>query len=87
MAKHGVDGRLWAGETAAANSGGQTGVTDTYIDGFWYMDQLGTLAALNVTVFQRQVFVSTHGYPMVLQQGGNNYLPLPDCKRALAARI
>jgi hypothetical protein len=26
-------GRLWAGETAAANSGGQTGITDTYIDG------------------------------------------------------
>ena len=53
--KHGVEGRLWAGETAAANDGGQSGVTDTFIDGFWYMDQLGTLAALNVSVFQRQV--------------------------------
>ena len=46
---HGVGGRLWAGETAAANSGGQEGITDTFIDGFWYLDQLGTLAALNVT--------------------------------------
>ena len=29
---HGVGGRLWAGETAAANSGGQEGITDTFID-------------------------------------------------------
>jgi hypothetical protein len=28
-------GRLWAGETASANDGGQTGITDTYVDGFW----------------------------------------------------
>ena len=26
---------LWAGETAAANNGGQSGITDTFIDGFW----------------------------------------------------
>ena len=31
---------VWAGETAAANNGGQSGVTDTYIDSFWYLDQL-----------------------------------------------
>ena len=31
---------VWAGETAAANNGGQSGVTDTYIDSFWYLNQL-----------------------------------------------
>ena len=79
--RQGVAGRLWAGETASANDGGQAGITDTYIDGFWYLDQLGTLAALNVSVFQRQVLVSAHGYPMVLDQGASKtpqYLPLPD---------
>jgi heparanase 1 len=57
--------QLWAGETASANDGGQSGVTDTYIDGFWYLDQLGSLAAANVSVFQRQVLLSSGGYPMV----------------------
>lgn len=60
-----AQGSLWAGETAAANEGGQTGITDTYIDGFWYLDQLGQLAALNVTVFLRQQLLSSGGYPMV----------------------
>jgi hypothetical protein len=73
-------GRLWAGETAAANSGGQSGITDTFIDGFWYLDQLGTLAQNNITVFQRQVFVSTGGYPMIESQEPPlpPLLPLPD---------
>lgn len=74
----GVQGRLWAGETASANNGGQGGITDTYIDGFWYLDQLGTLAALNVTVFQRQVLTSKSGYPMVLGKSDGSLLPLPD---------
>ena len=56
---------LWAGETAAANQGGQSGITDTYIDGFWYLDQLGQMAALNVTVFLRQQMLASSGYPLV----------------------
>ena len=57
-------GTLWAGETAAANDGGQTGITDTFIDGFWYLDQLGQLAALDVQVFCRQTMVNSGGYPL-----------------------
>jgi len=81
---------LWAGETAAANNGGQSGVTDTFIDGFWYLDQLGSLAQRNVSVFQRQVFLSTKGYPLVeyslssTEPDGNLTLqPLPDYWLAL----
>ena len=36
---------LWAGETAAANDGGQSGLTDTFVDSFWYLDQMGLHAA------------------------------------------
>ena len=68
---------LWAGETAAANDGGQSGITDTFIDGFWYLDQLGGLAANNVSVFQRQVLYSSGGYPMVEGAPGA-MAPLPD---------
>eukprot|EP01065_Artemidia_motanka_P016798 TRINITY_DN203_c0_g1_i1.p1 TRINITY_DN203_c0_g1~~TRINITY_DN203_c0_g1_i1.p1 ORF type:complete len:458 (+),score=148.10 TRINITY_DN203_c0_g1_i1:107-1375(+) len=36
---HAPGAETWVGETAAANNGGQSGITDTYIDGFWYLDQ------------------------------------------------
>jgi heparanase 1 len=56
---------LWAGETAAANNGGQSGLTDTFVDSFWYLDQLGQLAALNVSAFLRQTLLASGGYPLV----------------------
>ena len=70
-------GTLWAGETAAANQGGQSGITDTYIDGFWYLDQLGQLAALNVSVFLRQTMISSGGYPLIESGAGAGGIPLP----------
>jgi len=89
-------GTLWGGETAAANDGGQSGVTDTFIDGFWYLDQLGQFAALNVSVFLRQVFVAGGGYPLVEvneSDASAPLLPLPDYyvallhKRLLGTRV
>ena len=68
---------VWAGETAAANNGGCAGVTDTFMDGFWYIDQLGALAAQGVSVFQRQVLLSTKGYPLIEGKPGS-LIPLPD---------
>ncbi|KAL1525315.1 hypothetical protein AB1Y20_020176 [Prymnesium parvum] len=56
---------LWVGESAAANNGGQSGITDTFVDVFWYLDQLGSLAALNVSVFLRQTLLSRGGYPLI----------------------
>lgn len=72
-------GALWAGETASANNGGQSGITDTFIDGFWYIDQLGSLPTVNVSVFQRQVFAGS-GYPLVSISKGPapSYMVLPD---------
>lgn len=57
--------KLWGGETAAANNGGQSGITDTYIDGFWYLDQLGSFAVNGVNVFCRQTLESSGGYPLL----------------------
>lgn len=42
-----------------------------------YLDQLGALAAHNVSVFQRQVLVHTKGYPLIRSVAGS-LLPLPD---------
>ena len=54
-----------AGETAAANNGGQSGITDTYIDGFWLLFQLGEFAKLGIKQHFRQVFLASGGYPLV----------------------
>lgn len=34
------DAEIWGGETAAANQGGREGVTDTFVDSFWFLDQV-----------------------------------------------
>lgn len=68
---------LWAGETSSVTMG-RDNVTDTYINGFWYLDQLGAHAQLGVQVFQRQVLVANHGYPMIVVQGDGKLAPLPD---------
>eukprot|EP00966_Prymnesium_polylepis_P182214 4221553-Prymnesium_polylepis.1 len=78
---------LWAGESAAANNGGKSGITDTFIDAFWYLDQLGALAVQNVSVFLRQTLLSSGGYPLVelsksaskrISARGAVVTPLPD---------
>ena len=64
---------IWAGETASANNGGQTGITDTFCNGFWYLDQLGSHAAAGVDVVCRQTLENSGGYPLI-----ENLDPLPD---------
>lgn len=56
---------MWAGETAAANNGGKPGVTDTFIDGFWFLDQLLQMSRRNVQIHFRQAFLAGLGYPLV----------------------
>jgi len=78
VSQHAPKAQTWAGETAAANNGGQSGITNTYIDGFWYLDQLGSLAVNGVSVFQRQVLVAHGGYPLVQMFDTGNVAVLPD---------
>jgi heparanase 1 len=45
---------LWLGETGNAQAGGEPGVSDAYIGGLWWLDQLGLLARLGHDVVVRQ---------------------------------
>ncbi|KNA19695.1 hypothetical protein SOVF_059260 [Spinacia oleracea] len=77
--EHGPWARAWVGEAGGAfNSGGRL-VSDAFIDGFWYLDQLGLAATYNTKVYCRQALI-----------GGNyglldktTYLPNPDYYSAL----
>ncbi|XP_057519906.1 heparanase-like protein 1 [Amaranthus tricolor] len=69
----------WVGEAGGAfNSGGHL-VSDAFIDGFWYLDQLGLAATYNTKVYCRQTLI-----------GGNyglldktTFVPNPDYYGAL----
>ena len=45
---------IWLGETGNAQFGGEPGVSDVYVGGLWWLDQLGLLAASGHSVVVRQ---------------------------------
>ncbi len=45
---------IWLGETGNAQFGGEPGVSDVYVGGLWWLDQLGLLAAGGHDVVIRQ---------------------------------
>ena len=51
---------IWLGEMSLISCGGQAGISDRLADSFWYLSQLGRLAAAGQTVVCRQSLVSTH---------------------------
>jgi heparanase 1 len=55
---------LWLGETGNAQFGGEPGVSDTYIGGLWWLDQLGVLARERHDVVIRQT-LSGMNYGMI----------------------
>jgi len=65
---------IWVGETAAAYDSGQNHTTNAFLDGFWYLDALGTLATLHHRVFCRQAFVGGN-YELVDKY---SHIPNPD---------
>lgn len=54
---------------------GNTGIADAFESGFWFVDQLGTLASMSHAVMCRQCFVGGN-YTMVGVNDG--FLPRPD---------
>lgn len=48
---------IWMGETANAQFGGEPGVSDVYIGGLWWLDQLGLLALTGHDVVIRQTLI------------------------------
>lgn len=67
--------QLWVGETAAAWHSGEAGITDAFESGFWFVDQLGTVASLSHQVMCRQCLVGGN-YSMLGVNDG--YIPRPD---------
>ncbi|KAK9116604.1 hypothetical protein Sjap_015551 [Stephania japonica] len=55
--KHGPWASAWVGESGGAyNSGGHL-ISDTFIDSFWYLDQLGMASKYNTKVYCRQTLI------------------------------
>ncbi|MFW5740389.1 MAG: hypothetical protein ACOC1F_08480, partial [Myxococcota bacterium] len=45
---------VWLGESGNAQCGGEPGVSDTFVGGFWWLDQLGLMAERGQPVVVRQ---------------------------------
>jgi heparanase 1 len=45
---------VWLGETGGAQCGGAPGLTDAFVDGFWWIDELGSIARHGEQVCVRQ---------------------------------
>jgi hypothetical protein len=45
---------VWLGESGNAQCGGEPGVSDAFVSGFWWLDQLGRLARRGQSVLVRQ---------------------------------
>lgn len=70
---------VWVGEAGGAFNSGGKNVSDTFINSFWYLDQLGMAAKYNTKVYCRQTL--TGGNYGLLDT--KTFLPNPDYYSAL----
>jgi len=52
--------RIWLGESGNAQCGGQPGISDVFEGSFWWLDQLGRMAARNHNAVVRQTLSGSH---------------------------
>ncbi|XP_074283336.1 heparanase-like protein 3 [Silene latifolia] len=64
----------WVGEAGGAWHGGRHLVTDSFVSGFWYLDQLGMAASYNTKTFCRQALIGGH-YGLL---NTTTFVPNPD---------
>lgn len=50
---------IWASETGPAQCGGQRGLSDRFISGFWWLDHLGLLGRLGHKMIVRQALIGS----------------------------
>ena len=73
-AAHSPSAEVWLGETGHAQCGGEPGVSDRYITGFWWLDELGQMAARGQQITMRQALIG--GSYTLLRPDG--LVPTPD---------
>ncbi|GAB2242054.1 hypothetical protein Droror1_Dr00018829 [Drosera rotundifolia] len=69
----------WVGEAGGAYNSGGKGVQNTFVDGYWYLDQLGMTSSYNHKVFCRQALVGGN-YALL---NTTTFIPNPDYYGAL----
>ncbi|GAB2297157.1 hypothetical protein Dimus_031269 [Dionaea muscipula] len=69
----------WIGEAGGAWNSGSRGVQNTFVDGFWYLDQLGMTSTFNHKVFCRQALIGGN-YALL---NTTTFIPNPDYYGAL----
>ncbi|EPS63505.1 heparanase-like protein 1, partial [Genlisea aurea] len=70
---------IWVSESGGAFNNGAKDVSDTFLNSFWYLDQLALAATHNAKVYCRQSLVG--GFYELLDQ--NTFVPNPDYYSAL----
>ncbi|XP_059442253.1 heparanase-like protein 1 [Corylus avellana] len=55
--KHGPWASAWVGESGGAYNSGGRHVSDTFVNSFWYLDQLGMASKYNTKVYCRQSLI------------------------------
>lgn len=69
----------WVGEAGGAYNSGGKDVSHTFVDGFWYLDQLGMTSTFNHKVYCRQAFIGGN-YALL---NTTTFIPNPDYYGAL----
>ncbi|VVA34923.1 PREDICTED: heparanase [Prunus dulcis] len=77
--KNGPWASIWVGESGGAYNSGGRNVSDTFVDSFWYLDQLGMSAKYNTRVYCRQSLVGGN-YGLLNR---TSFVPNPDYYSAL----
>ncbi|CAI9111963.1 OLC1v1012319C1 [Oldenlandia corymbosa var. corymbosa] len=69
----------WVGEAGGAYNNGGRNVSDTFVNSFWYLDQLGLAAKYNTKVYCRQTLIGGN-YALL---DTSTFIPNPDYYSAL----
>ncbi|ESQ31810.1 hypothetical protein EUTSA_v10003960mg [Eutrema salsugineum] len=77
--EHGPWAAAWVGEAGGASNSGGRQVSETFINSFWYLDQLGMSSMHNTKVYCRQALVG--GFYGLLEK--ETFVPNPDYYSAL----
>ncbi|CAN0896059.1 Heparanase-like protein 1 [Linum grandiflorum] len=79
LQRNGPWASAWVGEAGGAYNSGGFHISDTFVNSFWYLDQLGMAATYNTKVYCRQTLVGGH-YSLL---NTTTFVPNPDYYSAL----